>query len=256
MNVSMEEKPLADSVPPAPTAPAENPARQVYRHALATRLWHWVTVVTIFVMIGSGLMIFNAHPRLYWGEYGANFDQAWLELPRFPGWLTIPPTYSLSGARRWHLFFALVLAFALLAFMAISLFNRHFRRDLRIRRAELSPHHLCADLKAHLAFRFHDPADPRAYNIFQKLSYVAVIFLLLPLLILSGLALSPGMDAAWPWLTHVFWGRQSARSVHFIAMVLLVLFILVHLTLVLLAGPVGEVRSMVTGWWRVPEEEQ
>lgn len=259
MMAAMREKPLAESVSPDPadpTVPAEMPAGRVYRHALATRLWHWVTVVTIFVMIGSGLMIFNAHPRLYWGEYGANFDQAWLELPRFPGWLTIPSSYSLSGARRWHLFFALVLAFALLAFMVVSLLNRHFRRDLRIRRAELAPGHLWADLRAHLAFRFHDPADPRAYNIFQKLSYAAVIFVLLPLLILSGLALSPGMDAAWPWLTDIFWGRQSARSVHFIAMALLVLFILVHLTLVLLAGPIGEVRSMVTGWWQVPEDER
>lgn len=248
---------MAESVSPDPanlTVPAETPAGRVYRHTLATRLWHWVTVVTIFVMIGSGLMIFNAHPRLYWGIYGANFDQAWLELPRFPGWLTIPSNYSLSGARRWHLFFALVLAFALLAFMGVSLLNRHFRRDLRIRRAELAPGHLWADLRAHLAFRFHDPADPRAYNIFQKLSYAVVIFVLLPLLILSGLALSPGMDAAWPWLTDVLCGRQSARSVHFIAMALLVLFILVHLALVLLAGPIGEIRSMITGWWQIPED--
>lgn len=259
MMAAMREKSLADSLPPDPTAPAATPedrGRWVYRHALATRLWHWVTVVTIFVMIGSGLMIFNAHPRLYWGAYGANFDQAWLELPRFPGWLTIPSTYSLSGARRWHLFFALVLAFALLAFMIVSLLNRHFQARLRIRGAELAPRHLWADLKAHLAFRFHDPADPRAFNLFQKLAYAGVIFVLLPLLIVSGLALSPGMDAAWPWLTDIFWGRQSARSVHFIAMALLVLFILVHLTLVLLTGPIYAVRSMVTGWWRVPEEAE
>ncbi|WP_213980179.1 cytochrome b/b6 domain-containing protein [Sphingomonas sp. dw_22] len=227
----------------------------VYRHRLVTRLWHWVNALAVFIMIGSGLMIFNAHPRLYWGQYGANWDHAWLELPRFPGWATLPSYYSLSGARHWHLFFALVLGFGLLAYMVLSLLNRHFARDLRIRPAELAPRHLWADLKAHLALRFHDPADPQAYNIFQKLAYAGVVFVLLPVLILSGLALSPNMDAAWPWLIDVFGGRQSARSVHFIAMALTTLFILVHLTLVLLAGPIDEVRSMITGWWRVPGED-
>ncbi len=189
----------------APDPPAEPPRvpRSFYRHRLATRIWHWVNALAVMIMIGSGLMIFNAHPRLYWGQYGANFDHPWLQLPRFPGWATIPSRYNLAGARTWHLFFALVLAFALLAFMIASLVNRHFQRDLRIRRAELAPAHLWADLKAHFALRFHDPKDPGAFNIFQKLSYVGVIFGLIPLLILTGLALSPAMDAAWPWLLDV-----------------------------------------------------
>lgn len=223
------------------------------RHALATRIWHWVNAVAIFIMIGSGAMIFNAHPRLYWGKYGANFDNAWLQLPRFPGWFTIPGNYNLAMGRRWHLFFALVLAFGLLAYMIVSLVNRHFQRDLRVRAAELRPAHLVDDAKAHLAFRFHNPAHPAAYNIFQKLSYVAVIFGLLPTVILSGLALSPGMNAAWPWLLDLFGGRQSARSVHFICFALITTFTVVHLVLVILAGAWNEVRSMVTGNWRVPQ---
>jgi Ni/Fe-hydrogenase b-type cytochrome subunit len=235
--------------------PAPEPPRTVRRHALATRVWHWVTALSVFILLGSGLMIFNAHPRLYWGEFGANFDHAWLALPRFPGWATIPSNYSLSGARRWHLAFALVLGFALLAFMAWSLVNRHFQRDLRVRSAELAPRHLWGDLKAHLALRFHDAANPAAYNVFQKLSYVGVIFVALPLVILTGLALSPAMDAAWPWLTQIWGGRQSARSVHFLCAAALALFITVHLALVLLAGPINEVRSMITGRWRVPEED-
>jgi Ni/Fe-hydrogenase b-type cytochrome subunit len=243
-------------LPPMDEIAESEPApKRVRRHGLVTRIWHWLNALAVFAMIGSGLMIFNAHPRLYWGQYGANFDHAWLELPRFPGWATIPSAYSLSTARHWHLFFALVLAFALLAFMIASLINRHIQRDLRVRRAELAPRHLSADLKAHLAFRFHDPERPAAYNIFQKLSYVGVIFVLLPLLIFSGLALSPGMDAAWPWLTDIFGGRQSARSIHFIAMAALVLFIVVHLALVILAGPINEIRSMITGWWDVPGDE-
>jgi Ni/Fe-hydrogenase b-type cytochrome subunit len=223
---------------------------QVYRHRLITRIWHWLNALAVIVLIGSGLMIFNAHPRLYWGHYGANFDHAWLELPRWPGWLTIPSHYSLSGARHWHLFLALVLAFALLIYLIWSLANRHIQRDLRIRGDELTRAHLLDDAKAHLELRFHDPESPRAYNIFQKLSYAGVLFLLTPLLILTGLALAPGM---WPWLVDLFGGRQSARSIHFIAMACMSGFVVIHLALVILAGVVNETRSMITGWWRVPE---
>lgn len=233
----------------------------IRRHALSTRLWHWVTAVSVIILLGSGLMILNAHGQLYWGEYGANYDRPWFKLiwffdtARVPGWLTIPSTYNLALARRWHLFFALVLGFALLAYMIVSLINRHFQRDLRIRRSELSRGHLIADFRSHLALRFHDPENPRAYNIFQKISYAGVIFVLLPLVIFTGLAMSPGMNAAWPWLLDIFGGRQSARSIHFIVAMLLALFIIVHLALVILAGPLNELRSMLTGKWRVPPEE-
>ena len=225
---------------------------QVYRHRLVTRIWHWVNALAVLVMIPSGLMIFNAHPRLYWGNNGANFDHAWLSLPRWPGWLTLPSTYDLAGARHWHLFFALVLAFSLLLYLLWSLANRHLQRDLRFPRDELTAAHVAEDLRAHWEMRFHDPRDPRAYNLFQKASYALVLFVLLPLLIFTGLALAPGM---WPWLADLFGGRQSARSLHFIAMALLTGFVVVHLTLVILAGPVNEVRSMITGWWKSPEAE-
>lgn len=229
------------------------PGTLIHRHGLVTRAWHWINAVALLILIGSGLGISNAHPRLYWGRYGANFDAAWATLPRFPAWLTIPANYNLALSRRWHLFFALVLAFGLLAYMIAGLLTRHFQRDLRLRRAELSRAHVRADFKAHLQFRFHDPEAPRDYNVFQKLSYVLVIFIALPLVILTGLALSPGMDAGWPWLLDLFGGRQSARSIHFLAMVVLAGFTIVHLVLVILAGAWNEVRSMITGRWRVPE---
>ncbi|MES2096452.1 MAG: cytochrome b/b6 domain-containing protein [Pseudomonadota bacterium] len=245
-----------------PDQPAPTSAQTVYRHRLTTRLWHWINAITIFIMIGSGLMIFNAHPHLYWGEYGANYDHAWFHGSwiwggngRFPGWLTIPQSYNLALARRWHLIFALVLGFGLLAFMIASLINRHFQRDLRVRAKEIAPKHLIADAAAHARFEFHNPDDPAAYNTLQKLAYVAAIFILIPVMILTGLAMSPGMDAAWPWLTAMFGGRPSARSVHFIAASLLVGFIVVHLALVILAGPIEEVRSMITGWWKLPPIE-
>lgn len=237
------------------TDPARPGPRAVYRHRIATRLWHWVTALAVLTLLGSGLMIFNAHPRLYWGAYGANFDHAWLQLPRWPGWVTIPSTYNLALARRWHLFFALVLGFGLLLYMAWSLANGHFARDLRLRARELTAAHVRADFRAHLALRFHDPERPGDYNLFQKLAYIGVIFVALPLVIATGLCLSPAMNAAWPWLLELFGGRQSARSIHFLAAAALALFIVVHLALVILAGTGNEVRSMITGWWRVPEED-
>jgi Ni/Fe-hydrogenase b-type cytochrome subunit len=239
--------------PPEPEPAPATPPRVIYRHRLATRIWHWVNAITIFVMIGSGLTILNAHPHLYWGHYGANFDQPWLNTPHWPAWLTIPSSYNLALARRWHLTFALLLGFGLLAFMIASLINRHFQRDLRVRAKEVSPRHLIDDAIAHTRFDFHNHDDLAAYNTLQKLSYVATIFVLIPVMILTGLAMSPAMDAAWPWLIEIFGGRQSARSIHFIAAAMLVGFIIVHLTLVILAGPVGEVMSMITGRWKLPE---
>jgi thiosulfate reductase cytochrome b subunit len=231
---------------------AQTPGTTILRHALATRLWHWVNAVSVFILLGSGLGISNAHPRLYWGRYGANFDHAWAQLPRFPAWITIPANYNLAISRRWHLFFALVFAFGLLAFMVASLLNRHFAR-LKLSAKDVSARHLAEDVRDHWNFRFHDADDPGAYNSLQKWSYILVIFVALPVMIFTVLALSPGMDAAWPLLLDIFGGRQSARSIHFIAASLIGGFIVVHLVLVILAGAWNEVRSMLTGRWRVPE---
>ena len=231
-----------------------DPPPTVVRHRLSTRIWHWVNAITVFVMLMSGLMISNAHPRLYWGNYGANFDHAWLELPRFPGWLTIPSYYSLSAARRWHLAFAWVLVAGLVIFLAVSLWNRHVQRDLAPTRDEVRPRHIWDDVKAHARLRFPTGEAAARYNVLQKLSYGAVISLLLPLLILTGLAMSPAMGAAWPWLVEVFGGRQSARSVHFICSAAIGLFILVHLVMVALAGPLNEIGSMITGRFKLPPE--
>ncbi|WP_374525262.1 cytochrome b/b6 domain-containing protein [Sphingopyxis sp.] len=272
-----------DSPPPAPASAG---GARIYRHRLPTRLWHWVNAATLLVMLMSGLMIFNAHPRLYWGQYGANPDHAWFAIGAtadsgfvrlgdtriattgvlgrwtdrageeqtwaFPGWATIPTSYDLAAGRRWHLFFAWVLSVGLTLYMAWSLIGGHIRKDLHIRRAEWSPRHIWHDIKDHARLRFPQGEAAARYNILQKFSYIGVIFLLLPLMIATGLTMSPGMDAAWPWLVDLFGGRQSARSIHFIIAWLLVLFFLVHIAMVLLAGPVNEVRSMITGWFTLP----
>jgi len=226
----------------------------VRRHRLATRLWHWLNALAVIVLLMSGLMILNAHPRLYWGEYGANFDPAWLELPRMPGWATIPSTYDLAGARRWHLAFAWLFVAGIVLFLVASAFNRHLWRDLLPRPRELAPGHVWADIRDHARLKFPSGEAALRYSLLQKLSYALVILLLLPVMILSGLTMSPGMDAAWPWLLDLFGGRQSARSIHFITAAAIGLFVFVHLVMVVLAGPVNEIRSMVTGRFRIPKD--
>jgi len=283
-------------VQPGESPPAADPVRPrsapqiVKRHRLSTRIWHWVNALALIVMLMSGLMIFNAHPRLYWGEYGANLDHAWLEIGSdadggwlrvgetrigtdgvlgrwtngqgqeqrhaFPGWATIPSTYDLAGARRWHLAFAWILSFGLLFFMIRAFWNRHAQEDLRPSFKELHPRHLWHEIKDHARLRFPTGEAALRYNTLQKLSYFGVIFILLPLIILTGLTMSPAMNAAWPWLLDMFGGRQSARSIHFIVAFLLVGFIIVHLVMVVLAGPINEVRSMITGRYRVPQPKE
>jgi len=259
----------------------------VRRHRLSTRLWHWTNAVALLVMLMSGLMIFNAHPRLYWGEYGANFDSAWLQIGAtsggegvlrigdsswrttgllgvwtdgdgtvrrnaFPGWATIPSTYDLASARVWHLAFAWVLSLGLLIYLSWSLVDGHIRRDLHIVRAEWRLSHIWRDVKDHARLRFPAGIAALRYNVLQKLAYAGVLFGLLPLVIVTGLAMSPGMDAAWPWLSAIWGGRQSARSLHFLAAFGLVGFFAVHIVMVLLSGPINQVRAMVTGRFRLP----
>jgi len=258
---------------------------RLYRHRVSTRVWHWLNAVVLVVMLMSGLMIFNAHPRLYWGQYGANSDTAWLQIgptatggqvvigttripttgvlgrwkdkqgvertQAFPWWATIPSGYNLAAARRWHLSVAWIFAVATFGYLIWSAVNRHIRRDLLPHRAELTPRHLWKDVTDHLRLRFHPTDGTAHYNVLQKLTYGLVLFVLLPVVILTGVSMSPGLNAAWPWMLDLFGGRQSARSIHFICTAGLAGFIIIHLILVLLAGPVNEMRSMITGWFHV-----
>lgn len=214
------------------------------RHALSTRVWHWVNALSLLVLFMSGLNISNAHRYLYWGEWGFAPDQAWLHVWRFPGWATIPGYYSLASARDWHVLFAWVFGLSLALFLLAALLNGHIRRDIVARRGEWRPAAIRADIAAHLRLRFE--ADGK-YNLLQKASYALVIFILLPLMILTGMAMSPGMDAAWSFLSQVFGGRQSARSIHFIVAWALFAFTVLHLVLLMLNKPAKNLADMVTG---------
>lgn len=279
-DVSTETKPDA--------AQAPSGGDLVRRHRLSTRIWHWINAGVLLLMLMSGLMIFNAHPHLYWGQYGANPDPAWLEIGSqagkgflrigniriettgflgrwqdasgrsynraFPGWATIPSNYNLALSRRWHLTFAWVFALGIVVYGLWSLFNGHLWRDLLPARSELGPSHIWREIKHHATLNFAKGAAALSYNTLQKLTYLGV-FLVLALAVLTGLTMSPGMDAIWSWLLDLFGGRQSARSIHFIAATLLVLFFIVHMVMVLLVGPFNEIRSMITGRFRLPKEK-
>ena len=268
----------------------------VYRHALATRILHWINALSVFLVLMSGLQIFNAHPRLHWGKYGADHDPALLVMGAersqdgrlkgvvllgshteitttgvlgvsnnqfgnpmirgFPRWATIPSNYDLASARHWHFFFAWVLVINAAIFMTVSFISRHVQRDLWPRRGELSVKHFLHEIWDHARLKFPRGEAARHYNLLQKLTYLLVIFGLGPLLLGTGLTMSPGFDAAAPWLLELFGGRQSARTIHFICAMLIILFIFIHLAMVLLAGPFNEIRSMITGRYALPAEKK
>ena len=270
-----------------PHLPPLIPPNAVYRHRLVTRLCHWVNVLCLSVLLMSGLQIFNAHPRLYWGQYGANADPAVAEMGAgqtpagqavgltrvgpwmfrttgvfglskvdgqdqergFPAWITLPSHQDLATGRRWHFFFAWLLVANGAVYLLHTLFSGHLTRDLLLRRDEARPRRLLGDVWDHVRLKKPEGEAATRYNPLQKIAYLAVIFVLLPLMLLTGLTLQPGMDAAWPFLLDLFGGRQSARTLHFAAANLLVLFFVVHVVEVLLNGAVNEMRSMVTGWW-------
>ena len=261
----------------------------VYRHAAVTRLTHWINVLALSLLLMSGLQIFNAHPELYWGMK-STFAHPWLamgamekagkpigvtmigshgfettglfgwsgkgggEARGFPAWATIPSYRDLADGRRWHFFFAWLFVINGLVYLTIGLINRHIARDLWPKAWQLKPAHIWHEIVTHAQLKFPKGEEARTYNILQKLTYLAVVLLLLPLMVATGLTMSPGVDAAAPWLLDLFGGRQSARSIHFISASLIVLFVLVHLAMVVASGTWNNLRSMITGRYAIEAE--
>ncbi len=271
-----------------PRTAAAPPRELVPRHSVLVRVTHWVNLFCFSLLLMTGAQIFNAHPRLYWGQYGADNDPAWLSIdslhgssgwrgvvhvgslsiestgllgastedgalqPRgFPAWLTIPSYQDLAIGRRWHFFFAWLFAINGAVYLVGGLVKRHFRRDLLPTRAELAPTHLLHEVVDHARLNFPKGTAARRYNVLQKLTYMGVAFVLLPLMVLTGLTMSPGLDSAFHVLLDMFGGRASARSLHFICASLLVAFVVVHVVMVLVSGVSNNLRSMVTGRYAI-----
>jgi thiosulfate reductase cytochrome b subunit len=272
-----------DEIPPS--APKTTFIR---RHSAVTRITHWVNVLCLSLLLMSGLQIFNAHPSLYWGQYGADADPSWLSIEAvedgdatrgvlrignlsiattgilgvsgtgddatqrgFPAWITVPSYQDLATGRRWHFFFAWLFVINGFVYVLYGFALGHFRRDLAPSAEEISPRHLKQEIADHARLRFPKGEKARHYNALQKLTYLIVIFIMLPLMLATGLTMSPGMDAGYPFLLDVFGGRQSARSIHFICAWSIVLFVIVHVLMVILSGLWNNVRSMITGRYAI-----
>ena len=277
------------SISSASTARTGAAPRVVLRHSAVVRVCHWVNALCFLFLLMSGLQIFNARPGLSWGQttdfdhpffsfsarenddgdaiagvttiFGRSFDTTGLfgasrgsdgemEERGFPSWATLPAEQDLAMGRRWHFFFAWLLVLNGLVYVVNLFASRHIRdlvptlNDLRsIPRA----------IADHARLRFPKGEEALHYNVLQKLAYLSVV-VAFPILVLAGLTMSPGLDAAFPWLVPLFHGRQSARTVHFILATYLVAFLLVHLAMVLVSGLINNMRSMITGRYRIPEE--
>lgn len=219
------------------------------RHSLAVRLTHWINVVALTLLLMSGLQIFNAHPNLYWGDSSYTGDPPLLQTEGFPSWITLPSGQWLAMGRRWHFFFAWVLVVNGVVYLAHSIASRHLQRDLSVPAGEWRT--IGRSFLEHLKLHRSLGEEARRYNVLQKLTYLAVIFGLVPLMIVTGMAMSPWLDALWPGWVDLLGGRQSARTLHFIAAWLLVLFFTVHVFEVVVTGLWNNLRSMITGRYRI-----
>jgi len=262
-----------------------------YRHSLPVRIMHWCNVVLLAILLMSGLNIFNAHPALYWGKssydgvppvlelrgeeddegeisgvtrilghefdttgfLGASRDPAGELTKRgFPSWLTIPDGRWLAMARRWHFFIAWLLVVNGITFVTYSIVSRHLHSDLVPTRQDWRS--IGRTVVDHLRFRHPTGEAAKHYNVLQKCAYLVVIFFLLPLMILMGLGMSPALDALFPGWVDIFSGRQSMRTIHFVVAWALVLFVVIHVFMVIVSGFWNNLRSMITGYYRVESE--
>jgi thiosulfate reductase cytochrome b subunit len=273
------------------------PREIVYRHTIVVRVTHWVNVLCLTLLLMSGLRLFNYHPALYWGNYGyqgapsvmsivstvdpvsgkpvgltrigdLSFDTTGVlgvsynsdgrpVRRAFPDWLTLPGEPGLALMRDWHFAMAWLLVINGTIYLLYGLFGGHFRRDLVPAADQLRPRHILADIWNHLRLRTPRGEAAKRYNVLQKFAYITVIFVLLPVMLLTGLTMSPAVTSALPFLFDMFGGRQSARTLHFVVANLLVLFVLIHVIEVLLSGVFNGMRSMITGRYVIkPEKRQ
>lgn len=262
-----------------------------YRHPLPIRMMHWINVLLLLTLLMSGLNIFNAHQALYWGKssytgrppvleigsqeeddgdisgftriFGHDFNTTGIlgasrnsegELTDrgFPSWLTIPGSRWLAMARRWHFFIAWLFVANGLAFVTYSIGSRHLFRDLVPTKQDWRS--IGQTVLDHLRFRHPRGEASKHYNILQKGAYLGVIFFLLPLMILMGLGMSPQLNALFPGWVDIFFGRQSVRTLHFVIAWMIVLFAIVHVFMVIVSGFWNNLRSMITGYYKVKSE--
>ena len=223
------------------------------RHTALVRVTHWITTVCFFALLLSGIEILISHPRFYWGETGTVLTKPLFQLPIPSSRETVPTGYGYvlpdqnGWSRAMHFEAAWIAVLTGLMYLVSGLFTRHFRKDLVPGKADLSWRALLTSFVKPLRFQRPSAAEAFSYNGLQRLTYLFVIFFLFPLEIWSGLALSLGFASAFPWSVTLLGGHQSARTIHFFVTIALVLFLLVHVLMVCLAGFWSRTRAMITG---------
>jgi len=235
---------LASAVPTTTTPP---------RHSAVVRVTHWITTVCFFALLVSGVEIVISHPRFYWGEAGNVLTPSLFKLPIPASRPSVPTGYGFvlpdqnGWSRYLHFQAAWVAVLTGLLYIVSGLVTRHFRKYLLPAGSDLTWRALSRVLANHLRFKPPGEAEAWSYNVLQRLTYLLVIFVLFPLMIWTGLAMSPAIASAFPATVTVFGGQQSARTIHFFGTVFLVLFLLVHIVMVCRAGFRNRTRAMITG---------
>jgi len=223
------------------------------RHSALVRVTHWLTVLCVFALLLSGAEIIVSHPRFYWGETGNVNIPPLFTIPIPSSRRTVPTGYSYvmpdqnGWSRSLHFQTAWLLVFTGLAYGAAGLWSGHIKNDLLPTPAQRRWPAYRDRILRYLRRSPPDPAEELSYNVLQRTAYLAVIFLLFPLLIWTGLALSPSFDSAFPATVHLLGGRQSARTLHFFLSAALILFVIAHVTMVALSGFRSRMRAIVTG---------
>ncbi len=246
--------------PPRVTATSTLKIQTAQRHTALVRITHWVTVISFLALLVTGGEIVISHPRFYWGEIGNSGTQPLFKIPIPASRDTVPSGYNYvmpdqnGWSRYLHFEAAWVLVITGVIYVAAGLLTRHFRKNIFPAPTDRKWSAFREVFTRYLHRAPPDPADTHAYNVVQRASYLVVIFVLFPLVIWTGLALSPAFDSAVPAAVNLLGGRQSARTLHFFVSDLLVLFLIVHVAMIILAGFWSRMRAMITGRVDRPSE--
>jgi thiosulfate reductase cytochrome b subunit len=258
--VESAQVPLPTCVPSAASAiPATTDAP---RHSALVRVTHWVTTLCFFALLVTGFEIVISHPRFYWGESGNVLTTALFQLP-IPASRSMVQTgydYMLPDQNGWsralHFQTAWIAVLTGLLYLISGVFSGHFRKDLLPHESDLSWRSLSATIASHVRFARPSAAEAWSYNPLQRLSYIFVIFVLFPLVIWTGLAMSPAFVSAFPATVTLLGGQQSARTIHFFVSLALLLFVVVHIVMICIAGFRSRMRAMITGTVATRKEER
>ncbi|HEX5426201.1 MAG TPA: cytochrome b/b6 domain-containing protein [Candidatus Acidoferrales bacterium] len=246
-----------DAMTPTSGVTAAKPAP---RHFALVRITHWITALCFFALLLTGIEILISHPRFYWGETGNVRTKAFFQIP-IPSSRDMVQTgykYVLPDQNGWsrylHFEAAWILVLTGLLYGIFGFFSGHFRRNLSPARSDFSWRTLFAEIAGHLRFRRPGADEASSYNVLQRLTYLLVIFVLFPLIVWTGLAMSPAFTGAFPATAILLGGRQTARTIHFFVSIALVLFLIVHVAMICLAGFWSRTRAMITGRADTPTE--